>query len=245
MIQDPVIILVCPQLGENIGMAARAMWNCGFKHLRLVNPRDGWPNEQALKASAGGTSLIENAQVFKSTEEAIADLEYVYATTARPRFMVKPVMDAYKAAQDFENQRFQKVGILFGAEKSGLSNEDVGRSNAIIEIHLNPEFSSLNLAQAVLIVAYEFYNVTQRQHAKDQNKNRGNLEIASRKDVNDFCHHLEVELEDHGFFYPEHKKNIMVQNLRNIFQRMPLTAQEVRTLRGMIRALTERKRKSS
>lgn len=155
---EPAIILVNPQMGENIGAAARAMLNFGITGLRLVNPRDGWPSAQAEAMSVGALEKMPPVQVFDSTEEALADCHYVYATTARPRDMTKPVFTAKGAARDMHERQAQgqKIGILFGAERSGLDNDDVALAHAVLTIPANPDFTSLNLGQGVLLVAYEW-----------------------------------------------------------------------------------------
>jgi len=233
----PIIILVDPQLGENIGMVARAMGNCDLSELRLLNPRDGWPNEMAVRASAGAETILENTKVFETFQDAIADLTHVVATTARHRRLEKIVFTAKEMADDLIKSAYQKAGIVFGPEKYGLSNDHLSLCNAVVQIPTKSDFSSLNLAQTVLICAYEWYQAVQT-NPKGNFKNREGTP-ASRLEVNLFLEHLENSLEASDFFRPAHKKKRMLQNLRNIFQRIDLTEQEVRTLRGVIRSLEE------
>ncbi|MGB0935270.1 MAG: RNA methyltransferase [Alphaproteobacteria bacterium] len=239
MTNTPAIILVKPQLGENIGTAARAMHNGGLKDLRLVKPKLGWPNERAIKPAAGGAVIVESARVFETVEDAIADLNVVYATTARERGMNKPIFTPRKAAEQFHGYigDGEKVGILFGPERTGLNNDDISRVDAIINVPLNPEYTSLNLAQCVLLIAYEWYQGIAK--APDEQLDTSGQEIASKQEVTEMFQHLEHELDRGGFLRVEHMRPTMVRNIRNIFQRRPLTSQEVRTLRGIIKNLVD------
>lgn len=231
----PSIILSEPQLGENIGAAARAMANFGLCDLRLVNPRDGWPNARAQAAASGADWVIEAARVHDNVEAAIADLHFVYATTARPRDMVKDVHDpeAAAAALRARLEAGQQAGILFGRERWGLNNHEIALCDAILTIPTNPGFSSLNLAQSVVVMGYAWLTsaAAPRPQAPPQ-------EPATREDLIRFFEHLEGELDARGFLKPPDKKPGMVRNLRNLFHRTQLTAQDVRTLRGIIKALT-------
>jgi tRNA/rRNA methyltransferase len=235
----PVTILVEPQMGENIGAAARAMWNFGLRSLRIVNPRDGWPNPAAVAMASGAGGLLDEARVFASTAQAVADLHVVYATTARPREMAKTVMTPERAMAHARElvAAGKRVGILYGRERTGLENDDVVRANAIVTVPVNPAFASLNLAQCVLLMSYEW----RRQHDETapEVQAAGKSEPALSGDVDRMLDHLEAELEAAHFFFPEHKKPSMVANLRNLFRRAPLTDQDVRTLWGVIRALSE------
>ncbi len=242
----PEIVLVHPQIGENIGTTARAMLNCGLLNLRLVKPREAWPNQKAAAAAAGATEVLDRARLFDTTGEAVADLNRLYATSARPRDLVKPVMSPRKAALEMAGliSRGGKVGILFGAERSGLDNDDVTIADAIIEVPVNPEFSSLNLAQAVLICAYEWRMAAMGDEGESEPPRRGRPRAApaSKDDMAGFHAHLEAELDRAGFLYPSEKRARMVRNIRNLFARADLTAQEVRTLRGIIAALVKKHR---
>ncbi|MFZ5914469.1 MAG: RNA methyltransferase [Pseudomonadota bacterium] len=233
----PAIILVGPQLGENIGMAARAMANFGLSDLRLVNPRDGWPNIDAVKAASGADWVINNAKLFASAADAIADLHFVAATTARSRELMKPVLTAEAAADAMRETvaRGLNCGVLFGPERAGLDNDAVALAQVVLRIPADPRFSSLNLAQAVLLTGYEWFRTTPDQAPKvlDIGENRP----ASNGELQGLFEHVERELDRAGFFYPPEKRPAMVRNLRTIFQRQSLLEQDVRTLRGVIRAL--------
>jgi tRNA/rRNA methyltransferase len=234
----PVMILVNPQMGENIGAAARAMLNCGVVELRLVNPRDGWPSEPARAMSSGALDLMPPVTVFSTVAEAIADLHHVYATTARPRDMVKNVMTARGAGADMMVRigQGERVGVLFGAERSGLDNNDVALAGTVITIPLNPGFSSLNLAQAVLLVAYEWRMAAER--TPDHVLNTNGTPLATQDAMVNFLTRLEDELQSGGFFRAPEMKPTVIRNIHALFTRVPLTDQEVKTLHGILSALT-------
>jgi len=251
----PSIILVEPQLGENIGTAARAMANFGLRDLHIVSPRDGWPNEKAKSASANAISVIENAVLHQSLEDAIKDFHIIFATTARPREMVKEIISPENAAiemhQNIKNQR--KIAILFGCEKSGLTNTDLSFSDKIIIAPVASECASLNLAQAVLLIANEWYRASNkltlgRKTAFDGPAIEGTrfkgTHPATKDDLITLFNHLQCELEESGFFRIEEKTPQMMRNIRNMITRMPLTAQDVRTIRGMITSLVSSRKKS-
>lgn len=231
----PVFILVNPQMAENIGMAARAMLNCGIYEMRLVSPRESHLSDKALSASSGADIILQNAKVYDNTESAIADCDYVYATTARRRGMIKSVSTARFAAEKMLSSPARRYGILFGPERTGLHNDDVCLANGIIEIPLNPEHCSLNLSQAVLLVGYEWY----QQHIKAPEKEfvLGKTDFADKEKVMLFLHTLENKLEDSGIFRQEEKRRGMTVNLRNIFTRADITEQELNTLYGVINHL--------
>jgi tRNA/rRNA methyltransferase len=235
---QPAIILVEPQLGENIGMVARAMLNCGLSELRLVNPREPWPNAKARAAASGADLVLAQARLFAATEEAIADLAHVYATTARSRDMVKPALTPRRAGLELRAQaaRGERTGILFGKEAKGLHNDDVALAGAIVAAPLNPAFSSLNLAMAVLLVAYEWL-VAEADPAQGELAIGKDTRPATGAELSGLFGHLEGELDACGFLRVAEKRPIMVRNLRNIFVRAGLTEQEVRTLRGVIACL--------
>jgi tRNA/rRNA methyltransferase len=232
----PAIILVQPQLGENIGTAARAMFNCGLTDLRLVAPRDGWPSEKARAAASGADVVIDGARVFATLPEAVADLRRLYATTARDRYMVKRIVTPRQAAAELREEVANAVpcGILFGPERMGLLSDDVALADAIINVPLNPAFSSLNLAQAVLIVGYEWF--TAGDATPGSFLPRGKSEPATKKQLYAFFEHLEEELDRNGFLRNLEKRPSMVRNLRSLFERADLTEQEIRTLHGVITA---------
>ena len=231
------IILVEPQLGENIGTTARAMLNFGFENLILVNPRDDWPNEYAIKAAAGAIKVIEKTRVFKNLEDAMSEFNFAFSTTIRPRDMVKPVNGLEKMAEkSYEKLEMkQKIAFIFGREKSGLTNHQISLTDEIIEIPTNKDFSSLNLAQAVILVVSEL-NRLGISYAKEEIVIPDSFP-ANKKDLISFFNHLERALDDSGFLKPLEKKPTMMMNIRNIFNRSNLTDQEVKTLRGVITAL--------
>ena len=234
----PVIILVDPQLGENIGAAARAMLNCGLGRLRLVRPRDGWPSERAVAAASGADAVLSAAALFDTTEAAIADLEQVYAATARPREMIKPVMTPRRAATVIRAglAAGRPVGILFGPERTGLLNDELALADTLITVPLNPAYSSLNLAQAVLLVAYEWAQAGDGTPAYQLVTNA--TRPATKAELLNFFAHLERALDECGFLRNVEKRPSMVRNIRNLFQRAFLTHQEIRTLHGMVKELT-------
>lgn len=238
----PAVILVEPQLGENIGTAARAMYNCGLTDLRLVRPRDGWPSPKARRASSGADIVLDQARLYDSGAEAVADLQHIYATTARRRDMVKRVVTPRRAAEEMHSleARGESFGVLFGPERTGLSNDDVVLAEAILEVPLNPAFCSLNLAQAVLLIGYEWY---QAQHPplEERELPRAGSRPATSEELMHFFRHLEGDLIDSGFLLPLEKRPVMVRNLRNVFQRARLTDQELRTFHGVVRSLAGRR----
>ncbi len=239
----PAMVLVEPQLGENIGFAARAMLNCGLIDLRLVRPRDGWPNPKAKTAASGADQVIERARVFDGLAGAIAGLQRLYATSARPRGMVKPVLTPRHAAAEMRTAiaRGERVGVLFGPERAGLTNDQLSLADAIIHVPLNPAFASLNLAQAVLVVGYEWWQA--RKASPAAHTPLGKSPRATRAQLLGLFVHLEGELDTAGFLRNKEKRPSVVRNLRNMLERAGLTAQEVRTLRGIIASLVEPKAK--
>jgi len=244
----PVIILVGPQMGENIGMCARAMLNCAVTELRIVNPRDGWPNEMAIKTSAGAIDLLEKAKIYDTAKEAIADLEFVLATTARERGMTKEIYSPETAAKEIRRRNTgtqQKCGIMFGRERTGLENDEVAMANAILNIPLNPGFSSLNLAQAVLLTCFSWLNA---DNPFELVKNAGTVEdghteLANKEEIEMFLIQLEKELTDGEFFRSPDQKPTLLRNIRNFFFRAAPTQQDVRTLHGIIVSLSGRRRR--
>ena len=227
-------------MGENIGACMRAMMNCGLKHLRIVNPRDGWPNEKADAMSAGAIEMMESIEVYQTMQEAIADCHYVYATAADLRDMVKPILTARKAAIDMQDRlsEGQKVAVLFGRERSGLSNEEIALAHDHISIPLNPDFSSLNLGQAALLVAYEFHMAT--CETPGEYLPTGKSFPAPAKDFDEMTTRLEAELQERRFFKTPEMKEQMMRNIRNFLNRGTPTDQEVKTFHGLISALIGR-----
>ena len=233
----PAVILVEPQLGENIGTTARAMMNCGLTDLRLVDPKEDWLSEKAVGASSGAGEILQKARRFATTEEAIADLETVYATTARRREMVKTVMTARTAAADMHvrSAAGQRLGLLFGRERIGLTNHELGLANVLVEVPMNPEHSSLNLAQAVLVVGYEWFQAG--YDGPDAVTTYNKTMPVTKELLQELFDHLEQELDLCGFLRHDDKRPSMVINIRNMLQRAELTVQEVRTLHGIIKEL--------
>src|SRR6476646_29761 len=235
----PVVILVEPQMGENIGSAARAMANFGLGRLRIVKPREDWPNPQARKMASGADRVLDDAVVYDTLAEAIADCTLVFATTARAHDQAKPVVDAEVAAREAAPKvaAGETVGILFGRERIGLENHEVALADRIVTLPVNPAFASLNLAQAVIIIAYEWFKLT----------GGGGLPFsmpqksppAAKQQLDAFFSDLERELERVEFFRPEEKRGTMSVNLRNIFQRMAPTQQDIRTLHGVLTAIAQ------
>ena len=233
----PVIVLVRPQLGENIGAAARAMLNCGLTELRLVAPRDGWPNVKALNAASGADEVIGGVRVFERAGEAVADLHRVFAATARAREMVKPVVTPREAARQIHDcaAAGSRTGVLFGPERTGLDNDEVTLADCILEVPLNPAFASLNLAQAVLLVAYEWRNHDDETPPEQLPLGRG--QPATKGELVSFFEHLERALDQRGFYPTPEMRPKMARNMRNMFQRVQLTQQDVQTLFGIVREL--------
>ncbi len=246
----PAIVLVNPQLGENIGTAARAMANFSLDELHIVEPRDGWPNERALSASSGAVKIIEQARLHESCKRALEPFNRVYATTARPRGMTKQVMTPEEAARDMHARitRGQRVAVMFGRERWGLNNDEVSLADVIVTAPVDPEFASINIAQAVLLVGYEWYKPVAATLGMGTGELpamtgsglqiRGDAGLASKKDLHGFFDHLETELDMAGFFKSPDMRPGMMRNLRNMFQRIELSLQEVRTLRGVVASLT-------
>ncbi len=242
MMNQPSFILIEPQMGENIGAAARAMGNFGLERMRVVNPRDGWPNARAEAMAANAGGILENAQLFGTSSEAMADLTVVYATTARPRDLTKRVLTPEAAASEMRalTSQGEKVGVLFGRERSGLENEDIERAGAIITVPVDPEFPSLNLAQCTLLMGYEWLKVADQ--TPPETLDPGKDGFAERGDVEHLLNFMQTELEESGFFWPEDKKGSMIVTLRNLYHRLPLTAADLRLIWGATRSLAAKRR---
>ncbi|MBK6468998.1 MAG: RNA methyltransferase [Rhodobacter sp.] len=236
MIQ-PVLILVRPQMGENIGGAARAMLNFGLDRMRIVEPRDGWPNPKAVAMASGAGRVLDRAGLFADVATAVADCDFVFATTARGRELVKEVVTPERAmamARAFAAEG-KKVGVLFGPERAGLENDDIVQANAIVTVPVNPEFFSLNLAQAVLLLAYEWGR--QGTELPASVLELAGKDLADRAEVQSLGDHYEERLEAAGFFFPATKAPAMKTNLRNMWGRLGLTRAEVQTFHGMLRQI--------
>lgn len=234
----PCVILNEPQLAENIGAVARVMANFGLSDLRMVRPRDGWPQERAWASASGADWPLNNARIFDRIEDAVADLHRLYATTARPRETRLPILTPREAAAELSEAVGQglNTGLLFGGERAGLETSDIALAQAIVTIPIDPRFRSLNLAQAVALTAYEWRLTVADRPPPAFREGDG---PADQAELIGLYEHLEGELETSGFFYPPEKTPSMVRNLRVIFARSRLTVQEVRTLRGVITALTK------
>ncbi len=244
----PAIILVEPQLGENIGAAARAMYNCGLEDLRIVSPRDGWPSPSARSAATGAARIVDEAQVCDRLADATADLHEVFATTARRRDMNVRVCDLESGAERWHalEARGQRAGILFGPERTGLHNDDISRSHVALTIPLNPAFTSLNLGQAVLLVSYAWFRLsTMRKDgmAEHQPAARAQSEAegwipAPAGELENLFEHLKQSLDRAGYLRVPEKRPAMMRNLRNLLSRAHMTADEVRTFHGVVSALS-------
>lgn len=233
----PAVILVRPQLGVNIGTAARAMLNCGLDELRLVAPREGWPNAHAWPAASGAVAVLEQAKVYATLAEATADLTRLYATTWRERGLVKWILTPEEAARDIRQLAAEggRSGLLFGPERTGLENEDLAGVEAIVSVPLNPDFPSLNLAQAVLLIGYAWWMAGEAPPPR--RLEHGLSPLAGRAALDNFIARLVQHLDETGFFHPPEKREHMVRNLEACFGRLQPTEQELRTLFGAIKAL--------
>ena len=238
------MILCRPQLGENIGLAARAMLNCGLTELRLVAPRDGWPNDKASAAASGADEVIANARVFARLEDAVADLTHVFAATARPRDRVKAVLTPRSAGAHLRAfvALGRRPGLLIGPEREGLTNDELSLADTIVTARLNPAFASLNLAQAVLLLGYEWLEAGELSPDQEQ---RGGEEAAPKAELLVFLERLEAELLACGFLGNVEQRPALVRNLRDLFQRAQPTSRELRTLHGAVRFLVGRRKSES
>jgi tRNA/rRNA methyltransferase len=244
----PAIILVEPQLGENIGFAARAMANFGLSELRLVAPRDGWPSEKA-KNAASGAPVLDHVKTYPSPEASIGDLNFVLATTARPRGMVKPVLSPESAARELAARasKGDRTGVLFGPERTGLDNDVIALADAVVTAPVNPAFASLSLPQSVLLLSYEWLKTcapdmslgraTETDGPAVEGMDISATRPATRAELLGLFEHLETELDASGFLRPPEKRPTMVRNIRNMFHRMGATEQDIRTWRGIVASL--------
>ncbi|HUH49877.1 MAG TPA: RNA methyltransferase [Mycoplana sp.] len=236
--EGPAIILVHPQLGENIGMVARAMANFGLAELRLVNPRDGWPSEKAISAASKADHVIAATKVFSSLEEAVADLSFVYATTARDRYGYKEVRSPVVAAETLRT-RFragEATGILFGRERTGLTNEEIALADELVTFPVNPAFASLNLAQAVLLMSYEWMK-TGMGSVEETAFSALPQRPAKKDELQGLFDHVEEALDARGYFRPAAKKPKLIENLRAALTRPSFTGSEIQVLRGIVSCL--------
>lgn len=234
MTAKPVIVLVRPQLGQNIGKAARAMLNFGLTEMRLVAPRDGWPNPDAGPAASGADAVLEHAQVFQSVQQAIADCNQVFASTVRRRDLVMPVFGPEEMGKRIASSPARSA-IVFGPERSGLETEDVALANAIVTVPINPDFGSLNLAQAVILLAYEW-----SRHSQLSQPPAKELEPdAPHGELEGLIQQLDDALVEKGYFHPPSRAQATRNTIRTIFTKTGWSSREVKAVRGMIRALFE------
>jgi tRNA/rRNA methyltransferase len=234
----PVIVLVRPQLGQNIGKAARAMLNFGLTEMRLVSPRDGWPNPDAGPSASGADMVLEGAQVFDTVQEAIADCSLVFASTVRRRDLVMPVVGPQEMADRISGSN-ERSAILFGPERSGLETEDVALSNAIVTVPINPEFGSLNLAQAVILLAYEW----SKRSGLAQPTAKELETPAPHGELDGLIAQLDEELDAKGYFHPPSRTQATKNTIRTIFTKTGWSSREVKAVRGIVRALVNPPRK--
>jgi tRNA/rRNA methyltransferase len=228
----PIIVLVRPQLGQNIGKAARAMLNFGLTELRLVAPRDGWPNPDAGPSASGADVVLERAEVFETVREAIADCSLVFASTVRRRDLVMPVVGPEQMADDISGYS-ERSAILFGPERSGLETEDVALAKAIVTVPINPEFASLNLAQAVILLAYEW----SKRSALAQPPAKDLEPPAPQAELEGMIQQLDAALTEKGYFHPPSRSQATKNTIRTIFTKTAWSSREVKAVRGIIRAL--------
>tara|TARA_R110002110_G_scaffold159107_5_gene356757 strand:- start:75 stop:770 length:696 start_codon:yes stop_codon:yes gene_type:complete len=224
-------------MGENIGAAARAMLNFGLEHMRIVAPRDGWPNPAAIAMASGAGRVLDAARLSPDLADAVGDCSFVFATTARDRDMTKPVYtpEAAMALAAGKIAAGERVAVLFGPERAGLENDDIARANAIISVPVNPEFPSLNLAQCVLLTGYEW--MRQQTTATPVVHAMAGTDWADHSEIEHLAKHYKERMEEAGFFYPEHKAASMKTNLRNMWSRLPLTRADVQILHGTLRQM--------
>ncbi len=241
----PCFVLIRPQLGENIGASARAMWNFGLDQMRLVAPRDGWPNAKASALACGAGRLLDHAQVVTSTVEAIADCHFTFATTARPRANKLPTYAPQAAMQEAaqRSERGERVAILFGPERNGLENLDIDRASAIISIPTNSACPSINLSHAVLLLAYEWYQ--ESKNGKSEIAQSSATDSATVREREVLAQHYEKCLEEADFFFPPEKAASMKATLRGLWSRLPLLTKDVDIFHGILRQLTRQNRQAS
>jgi tRNA/rRNA methyltransferase len=250
--QNPSVLLMSPQIADNIGMAARAMGNFGLDDLRVIEPRDGWPSEKARAVASGAAALIDSASLYDKLPDAIGDLQWVCATTARQRDMRKTVLTPIQAAAEMHRRTAagQRCGILFGRERNGLESDEIADCDAVVMIPVRPDFASLNLAQAVLLLGYEWLKASDAASLGRVTTYETPLETgvylkhdqpATKQELLGLYEHLEAELQRLGFFNPSTRRHVVVRNVRNMFGRMSPTGQEVRTLRGIVATLANGK----
>ena len=234
MISKIGFLLVKPQLPENIGFCARGLKNFGFKNLDLVNPKEIWPNKKAIATSVGAKDILKKTKVYSNVKDAINKYDIVYASSARKRDINKRHLSFDQFIKSIKKNKKKKIGIVFGPEASGLSNEDITYSNYIFKIPVNKKFESINLSHSVILICYEIFRNFKMSYFKKENKL---TDIVSKNKINIFVNFIETRLEKKGFFSPKEKKKIMLMNLRNIFGRMQLSNKELRILSSVLSKL--------
>jgi tRNA/rRNA methyltransferase len=233
-------ILVRPQMGENIGSAARAIKNFNIKYLRIVNPRCNWPSQKALATSVGAKDILKSAKIYNSIEKAIGDLDIIFASTSRIRKVNKEIISILDFKKKVEKKR--KIGILFGPEASGLSNDEISYANYLVKIPTNKKFSSLNLSHSVIIFCFELFQYFSNKKAIYKSGYKSS--VAKKSEVNKFLSFIVDKLDKKGFLQPGHKRKSMIRNINNIFHRLNLSEQEIRILLGIFSTLNEFNTKS-
>ena len=233
-------IFVRPQMGENIGSAARALKNFNIKYLRIVNPRCNWPSQKALATSVGAKDILKSAKIYNSIEKAIGDLDIIFASTSRIRKVNKEIISILDFKKKVEKKR--KIGILFGPEASGLSNDEISYANYLVKIPTNKKFSSLNLSHSVIIFCFELFQYFSNKKAIYKSGYKSS--VAKKSEVNKFLSFIVDKLDKKGFLQPGHKRKSMIRNINNIFHRLNLSEQEIRILLGIFSTLNEFNTKS-
>ena len=233
-------ILVRPQMGENIGSVARAIKNFNIKFLRIVNPRCNWPSQKALATSVGAKDILKSAKIYNSIEKAIGDLDIIFASTSRIRKVNKKIISILDFKKKVEKKR--KIGILFGPEASGLSNDEISYANYLVKIPTNKKFSSLNLSHSAIIFCFELFQYFSNKKAIYKSSYKSS--VAKKSEVNKFLSFIINKLDKKGFLQPDHKRKSMIRNINNIFHRLNLSEQEIRILLGIFSTLNEFNKKS-
>ena len=233
-------ILVRPQMGENIGSVARAIKNFNIKYLRIVNPRCNWPSQKALATSVGAKDILKSAKIYNSMEKAIGDLDIIFASTSRIRKVNKKIISILDFKKKVEKKR--KIGILFGPEASGLSNDEISYANYLVKIPTNKKFSSLNLSHSAIIFCFELFQYFSNKKAIYKSGYKSS--VAKKSEVNKFLSFIINKLDKKGFLQPDHKRKSMIRNINNIFHRLNLSEQEIRILLGIFSTLNEFNTKS-
>ena len=233
-------ILVRPQMGENIGSVARAIKNFNIKYLRIVNPRCNWPSQKALATSVGAKDILKSAKIYNSIEKAIGDLDIIFASTSRIRKVNKKIISILDFKKKVEKKR--KIGILFGPEASGLSNDEISYANYLVKIPTNKKFSSLNLSHSAIIFCFELFQYFSNKKAIYKSSYKSS--VAKKSEVNKFVSFITSKLDDKGFLQPDHKRKSMIRNINNIFHRLNLSEQEIRILLGIFSTLNQINKKS-